>query len=66
MSTITRPLPPMASLSQRQRRGMDCVWCGITLTAGIPVDLGARPCHTGEVTFSWYPRACPAHKGGLS
>ncbi len=66
MSTITRPLPPMASLSQRQRRGMDCVWCGITLTAGIAVDLGARPCRIADMTFSWYPRACRTHAEGQS
>ncbi|WP_455353140.1 hypothetical protein [Streptomyces sp. SYSU K217416] len=56
----------MASLSQRQRRGMDCVWCGITLTAGIAVDLGARPCRIADMTFSWYPRACRTHAEGQS
>lgn len=55
------PLPPMRDLTQRQQRGMDCVWCGIVLTPGNAIDLKPRPLHIGDRVFTWYPRSCRRH-----
>ncbi|MCZ0979408.1 hypothetical protein O1L60_10665 [Streptomyces diastatochromogenes] len=41
-------LPRMGTLTQRQQRGQDCVWCGITLGAGGVVDLGPRRYRRGD------------------
>ncbi|MFJ2741865.1 hypothetical protein ACIO3O_19630 [Streptomyces sp. NPDC087440] len=61
----TRPqdtrVPPLATLSERQRRGADCVFCGITLTAETAVDLGPRV--RLEASGRWFPRACKTHPG---
>ncbi|MGW4705007.1 hypothetical protein [Streptomyces sp. NPDC004285] len=59
-------LPRMGTLTQRQQRGQDCVWCGITLASGSVVDLGPRRYRRGDWATSWFPRACAKHPGGLS
>ncbi|MEU8891149.1 hypothetical protein [Streptomyces sp. NPDC048442] len=59
----TRPsetcVPPAGTLSLRQLRGADCVFCGITLTARTAVSLGVRD--RPEATGHWFPRACRSH-----
>lgn len=52
-------LPPIGSLTQRQQRGMDCLWCGIALTTETAVDLDAQPLRIWKT--HWYPRACRRH-----
>lgn len=64
MDTVVRGLPRIETLSQRQQRGVDCVWCGITLTpTTTAVDLGPRPVKRLDYVTQWYPRACKSHTG---
>lgn len=49
-----RPLPPLDTLTEEQKRGTSCVWDGIPLTPAIAVDLGPRIID-GVRRF---PRAC--------
>ncbi|MFE5296414.1 hypothetical protein [Streptomyces sp. NPDC056632] len=58
-------LPRIGTLTQRQQRGQDCVWCGVTLTAGAAVDLGPRPLRILDYTANWFPRACRTHPRGM-
>lgn len=51
------PLPDPEALTDAQRRGKDCVWCGIALNAETARDLGERPAPDGVVMF---PRGCGA------
>jgi hypothetical protein len=60
----TVELPRIGTLTQRQQRGQDCVWCGVTLRAGAVADLGPRRLRTGDWTPQWYPRACLKHPKG--
>ncbi len=60
----TKSLPAIETLSQRQQRGMDCVWCGITLTPATAVDLGPRKIKRLDYVTQWYPRACTSHGEG--
>ncbi|MEU8539667.1 hypothetical protein AB0C52_06625 [Streptomyces sp. NPDC048717] len=57
-------LPRIGTLTQRQQRGQDCVWCGVTLSAGAVVDLGPRRLRIGDWTPQWFPRACLRHPEG--
>ncbi|MFB7030097.1 MULTISPECIES: hypothetical protein [unclassified Streptomyces] len=57
-------LPRLGTLTQRQQRGQDCVWCGITLAPGKVVDLGPRRLRIADWTTEWYPRACEKHPRG--
>ena len=50
------PLPKTADLSDAQRRGVNCVWCGIVLTPDTARDLGQRPTAEGVI----FPRGCPS------
>lgn len=50
-------LPKTSGLSGEQRRGVNCVWCGIVLTPQTARDLGERPAPGGG---SMFPRGCPA------
>lgn len=61
MTALTRDLPDVGTLSQRQQRGMDCVFCGITLTPATAVDLGPRALKILDYVTSWFPRACRNH-----
>jgi succinate dehydrogenase/fumarate reductase-like Fe-S protein len=63
MSNDTAPLPPFNGLSQHQQRGMDCVWCGVTLTASTAIDLGPRPIRILDHATRWFPRSCTSHRG---
>lgn len=56
-----RDLPPVDGLTEGQIRGVDCVWCGITLDNGTAVDLRPRPISQAGVGIRWFPRACPRH-----
>lgn len=60
----THALPPIGTLTDRQQRGMDCVFCGIVLTAGAVVDLGPQRLRRGDWTTRWFPRACKRHPEG--
>lgn len=51
-------LPPIGSLTQRQQRGMDCVFCGVVLTPQTAVDLGSRRLRIADWVTRWYPRSC--------
>lgn len=67
MPAAARPLPPLRELSQRQQRGVDCVFCGVVLTPAIAVDLGARRLRIADWTTRWFPRRCrTCPKGGQS
>ncbi|MGW7200626.1 hypothetical protein [Streptomyces chryseus] len=61
MSTTRTPVPAIGTLSQRQQRGMDCVWCGVTLTAATAIDLGPRPLRILDQVTQWFPRSCDRH-----
>ncbi|WP_345034666.1 hypothetical protein [Streptomyces sannanensis] len=52
-------LPDVGTLSQHQRHGRACVWCGVILDNGTAIDLGTRLDRTAGVR--WFPRACPQH-----
>lgn len=51
-------LPLVESLTVRQQRGADCVFCGAELVTGHVTDLGPRPLVAHGVTVRWFPRAC--------
>ncbi|MFB8041384.1 hypothetical protein ACFC8F_08845 [Streptomyces hydrogenans] len=57
-------LPRFGTLTQRQQRGQDCVWCGVTLVAGHVVDLGPRRYRRADWLTQWFPRACRKHPAG--
>lgn len=48
-------LPRFGTLTQRQQRGQDCVWCGVTLVAGHVVDLGPRRYRRADWLTQWFP-----------
>ncbi|MFD7609745.1 hypothetical protein [Streptomyces sp. NPDC059828] len=49
----------MRTLTQRQQRGVDCVWCGIVLTAETAVDIpGEHSYWRLDQRTRWYPRSC--------
>ncbi|MGW7198441.1 hypothetical protein [Streptomyces chryseus] len=54
-------VPPAERLSQRQQRGMDCVFCGITLSSETAVDLGPRRIRILDHITQWFPRSCDQH-----
>ncbi|WP_405611432.1 hypothetical protein [Streptomyces sp. NBC_01508] len=51
-------LPPVESLTDRQQRGADCVFCGHELVTGHVVDRGPRPLVAHGTKARWFPRAC--------
>ncbi|MFH8474711.1 hypothetical protein [Streptomyces sp. NPDC018000] len=53
-----RELPPVASLSDAQQRGVCCVFCGVTLSAETAVDLGPQVIDVFGSTVRWFPRSC--------
>ncbi|MFF5404642.1 hypothetical protein ACFY8K_16625 [Streptomyces misionensis] len=52
------PVPPYSTLTERQARGLDCVWGGEDLTTTGPLDLGERTIRRIDARTSWFPRAC--------
>ncbi|MCA1220687.1 hypothetical protein [Streptomyces sp. 8L] len=50
-------VPPLEALTEEQRRGGACVYCGLPVPTGTAVDLGARRQADGTRIF---PRAHPA------
>lgn len=57
--TPTRPLPPVASLTEHQQRGWGCVWCRHPLRVGDDQDLGEQRARPAKgAAYSWFPRAC--------
>jgi hypothetical protein len=51
-------LPSLDELTERQGRGIACVWDGIPLRTEIAVDLGAREASRAGAQVTWYPRSC--------
>lgn len=51
-------IPRLHAITERQVRGIACVWDAIPLTPAIAVDLGARKATRAGATVTWYPRAC--------
>lgn len=51
-------LPPLDKLTERQVRGIVCVWDGVPLLTSIAVDLGARQGSRAGTPVAWSPRAC--------
>ncbi|MEU0369118.1 hypothetical protein ABZ070_02440 [Streptomyces sp. NPDC006283] len=66
MAPTPHALPAISTLSQRQQRGMDCVHCGIVLTAETAVDLGPRRLRIADHITHWFPRACRRHPKGVT
>jgi hypothetical protein len=59
MKSVNAPeidLPAIESLSPRQQRGADCVYCAVGLTPGNVVDLGWREANAHGTTVRWAPR----------
>jgi len=61
-----RELPPLVELTQLQQRGVDCVFCGITLVPGDVTDLGDQLADVFGTAVTWFPRAHPRCLGGVS
>ncbi|WP_199572785.1 hypothetical protein [Streptomyces murinus] len=53
------PLPEYNTLTERQARGLACVWCREGLTDTPAVNLGKHTIRRIDTRTSWYPRACP-------
>ncbi|MEU9640960.1 hypothetical protein [Streptomyces sp. NPDC048188] len=62
MGTTMLALPRTLSLTDSQREGEDCPWCGTELTTGTRVDLGARPGPYGTTIHPWGCPACVAEQ----
>ncbi len=65
-SPVDRPapgvLPAIGTLTARQQRGIDCVWCGIPLTLDNAVDVpGEHYFRRLDTRTRWYPRSCRHH-----
>lgn len=56
---VTRELPSVESLSPRQLRGVDCVFCGKDLSHCDVKDLGRQTRNIFGNRVSWFPRADP-------
>lgn len=56
-----RELSSMGTLTVRQQRGIDCVFCGVTLAAGNVIDLGPQTFRRCGEPACWFPRACKKH-----
>ncbi|MFH8930908.1 hypothetical protein ACH4D4_28035 [Streptomyces pristinaespiralis] len=59
-------VPSLDLLSQRQQRGVDCVFCGITVTPADAADLGPRRLRIADHSTHWFPRACRRHAAGTA
>ncbi|MFE3328210.1 hypothetical protein [Streptomyces sp. NPDC059176] len=59
-------LPAIGSLTARQQRGMDCVFCCVVLTPAIAVDIdGEHYICRLDTRTRWFPRRCrDCPKGG--
>ena len=57
--TARRPLPPLRTLTEAQRRGTDCVDCA-PLRNRAATDLGARQRTEDGQTITIHPRRCAA------
>ncbi|MGW0131874.1 hypothetical protein [Streptomyces sp. NPDC003299] len=58
---MLRLLPvPARQLTDLQRRGNTCVWCGIAFAPGQGHDLGSR---LEPFTTEWFPRGCTSCVG---
>lgn len=52
------PLPSLDDLTDRQVRGITCVWDAALLGPAIAVDLGERTTKRAGDEVRWFPRAC--------
>lgn len=55
--TTMLALPHAPSLTEDQREGGTCPWCGTPLTPATSIDLGVRP---GPYGVTIHPRGCRA------
>ncbi|RPK76596.1 hypothetical protein EES45_22825 [Streptomyces sp. ADI97-07] len=60
MSVTARPLPALDTLTDAQRRGADCVFCGTPLRNRAWVDLGMRRRSEQGQAITLHPRRCAA------
>ena len=51
-------LPSLGGLSEQQRRGVACVWCGVILAPGTAVGLGERRVRILDGHVTTFPRGC--------
>lgn len=51
-------IPRLEDITERQVRGIACIWDGIPLVAANAVDLGVRKGSRAGAPVSWYPRGC--------
>nr|WSW67999.1 hypothetical protein OG461_18355 [Streptomyces sp. NBC_00995] len=51
-------LPPVATLSAQQQRGVHCVFCGSALHTGSVRDLGPQLTEAHGSEVRWFPRSC--------
>jgi len=51
-------VPPTHTMTQRQLRGVDCVFCCVVLRAGALRDLGPRVVDPRADNALWFPRSC--------
>ncbi|QBR04598.1 hypothetical protein D7Y56_00790 (plasmid) [Streptomyces sp. S501] len=58
--TARRPLPPLHTLTEAQRRGTDCVDCATPLRNRAATDLGARRRTENGQAITIHPRRCAA------
>ncbi|MFF5278803.1 hypothetical protein [Streptomyces sp. NPDC000133] len=58
------PLPAIKTLSQAQQRGVQCVFCAVTLSARTAVDLGPRMTDAHGSAARWFPRCCTTCRKG--
>ncbi|MGQ4517085.1 hypothetical protein [Streptomyces sp. DW26H14] len=54
--TTDQPLTDLSGLTDEQRRGATCVYCGVTVRTGSAVDLGER---RDADNIRVFPRAHP-------
>jgi hypothetical protein len=52
------PLPSLDHMSERQLRGVVCVWGGEELVNGMATNLGPRPKKRLGGVYQVFPRAC--------
>ncbi|MFJ4919180.1 hypothetical protein [Streptomyces sp. NPDC088725] len=66
MTTEISRMPAVETLSERQLRGADCVFCGLAVSREEVRDLGQRKRRVFGLQVSWFPRAHPrcAEGGG--
>jgi hypothetical protein len=52
------PIPRLGTLTERQVRGITCVWDAALLTPRNAIPLGSRRASRAGARVTWYPRGC--------